>query len=54
MMIPDGASLEKGRKQKDEGHRSQDHPLKRQMYTPRIGMEGEIQRKGRKSKIERK
>lgn len=41
MMIPDGASLEKGRRQKDEGHRSQDHPLKGQMSIPQTGMEEE-------------
>lgn len=42
MMIPDGASLEKVRKQNDEGHRSQDHPLKGQMYIPQTGMDREI------------
>lgn len=54
MTVPDGANLGKGRKQKDEGQRPQDHPLKEQMCIPQTGMEGDIQRKGRKFKIEGK
>lgn len=45
LMIPNGANLESSCKQENKGYRSQDHPLKGQIYiTYILGMEEEIEK----------